>query len=108
MGPVMNLEALLADRLSPAFAAVAGAPVDPVIRQSQHADFQSAPALPLAQRIGRPPRQIASEVASRTDLTGLASVEVSGPGFLNLAVDDAVLAAAVDDLDDRLGVSPVA
>ncbi|MCU7729852.1 arginine--tRNA ligase [Actinoplanes sp. KI2] len=105
----MNLEALLADRLTAAFAAVAGETVDPVVRQSQHADFQSGAALALARRLGRPPREVATEVAGRADLAGVAAVEVSGPGFLNLTVDDAVLTAAVDALDDdRLGVAPVA
>jgi arginyl-tRNA synthetase len=105
----MNLEALLADRLAAAFAAVAGETVDPVVRQSQHADFQSGAALGLARRLGRPPRELATEVAAKAGLAGVAAIEVSGPGFLNLTVDDAVLAAAVDALDDdRLGVAPVA
>ena len=105
----MNLEALLADRLEAAFAAVAGEAVDPVVRQSQHADFQSGAALALAHRLGRPPRAVATEVAAKAELAGLAAIEISGPGFLNLTVDDAVLAAAVDALDDdRLGVPRVA
>ena len=57
----MDLERLLADRLAPAFAAVAGMPVDPAVRRSQHADFQSDAALGLARRLGRPPREIAAE-----------------------------------------------
>src|SRR6188508_1619870 len=108
MGLPMNLEALLADRLAAAFAAVAGSAVDPLVRQSQHADFQSGAALALARRLGRPSREIAIEVARQADFDGLAEVEVSGPGFINLDVGDAVLAAAVDALDDRLGVPPVA
>ena len=105
----MNLEALLADRLAAALAAVAGEPVDPVVRQSQHADFQSAAALALAKRIGRPPWEIAADVAAKAELAGLAAATVTRPGFVNLTIDDAVLAAAVDALDDdRLGVPPVA
>ncbi|WP_433376805.1 arginine--tRNA ligase [Actinoplanes sp. CA-142083] len=104
----MNLEALLAGRLEPALAAVAGFPVDPVVRQSQHADFQSAAVLALAKRAGRAPWELAPEVAARADLAGLATVEISRPGFLNLTVDDAVLASALDGLDDRLGVPVVA
>jgi len=100
----MNLETLLADRLAPAFYAVAGEPVDPVVRASQHADFQSGAALALARRLGRPPREIAAEVAGKADLDGVATVEVSGPGFLNLTVSDDLIAAAVTALDDRLGV----
>jgi len=105
----MNLEALLADRLAAALAAVAGEPVDPVVRQSQHADFQSAAALALAKRIGRPPWEIAADVAAKAELAGLAAATVTRPGFVNLTIDDAVLAAAADALDDdRLGVPPVA
>ena len=103
----MNLEALLADRLTAAFAAVAGTTVDPAVRASQHADFQSGAALALARVTGRPPREIATEVAARADLAGLATVEVSGPGFLNLTLDDELIAASVTALDDRLGVAPV-
>jgi arginyl-tRNA synthetase len=104
----MNLEAQLADRLGPALAAAAGFPVDPVVRRSQHADFQSAAVLALAKRAGRPPGEIAAEVAARADLAGLATVAISRPGFLNLTVDDAVLGSAIDGLDDRLGVPLVA
>ena len=104
----MNLEALLADRLTAAFAtAAAGTTVDPAVRASQHADFQSGAALALARVTGRPPREIAAEVAARADLAGLATVEVSGPGFLNLTLDDELIAASVTALDDRLGVAPV-
>jgi arginyl-tRNA synthetase len=92
---VMNLEALLADRLSSAFTAVAGRPVDPAVRVSQHADFQSNAVLALAHELHRPPREVAAEVTAAADLSGLATIEVSGPGFLNLTVDAAFLAEAV-------------
>ncbi len=95
MGLIMNLETLLADRLAVAFEAVAGEPVDPAVRASQHADFQSGAALALARRLGRAPREIAAEVAARADLTGLAEIEISGPGFLNLTVADDVLSTAL-------------
>ncbi|MFG3704685.1 arginine--tRNA ligase [Micromonospora sp. NPDC047670] len=103
----MDLEKLLSDRLAPAFATVAGGPVDPVVRRSPRADFQSDAALALARRLGRPPRDIAAEVLERAALDDVcASAEVSGPGFLNLVVADRALAALVSGLagDDRLGV----
>jgi arginyl-tRNA synthetase len=90
----MNLEALLSDRLAPALEAVAGWPVDPAVRRSQHADFQTGAALPLARQLGRAPREIASEVVARADLAGLATAEISGPGFVNLTVADELIAAA--------------
>ncbi|GIF00794.1 arginine--tRNA ligase [Paractinoplanes rishiriensis] len=104
----MNLEALLADRLATAFHAVDGVPVDPAVRASQHADFQSGAALALSRQVGRPPREIAQDAVARADLAGLATAAVSGPGFVNLTVADEVLAAGVEALDDRLGVPPVA
>ncbi|MEV0005844.1 arginine--tRNA ligase [Micromonospora sp. NPDC050980] len=107
----MDLEKVLTDRLAPAFAAVAGEPVDPVVRRSQHADFQSDAALALARRLGRAPRAIAAEVRDRAELADLcAAVEVSGPGFLNLTVADRALGELVAALaaDPRLGVPVVA
>ncbi|MFC0098020.1 arginine--tRNA ligase [Micromonospora marina] len=107
----MDLERLLADRLAPAFAAVAGGPVDPAVRRSQHADFQSDAALGLARRLGRPPREIAAEVRERASLADVcAAVEVSGPGFLNLTVAGHALGGLVSALaaDPRLGVPVVA
>ncbi|MFG1871600.1 arginine--tRNA ligase [Micromonospora arborensis] len=106
----MDLEKLLTDRLTPAFATVAGTPVDPVVRRSQRADFQSDAALALARQLGRPPQAIAAEVLDRADLTDLCSAaEVSGPGFLNLTVADEALAGMVSALaiDLRLGVPVV-
>jgi arginyl-tRNA synthetase len=91
---VMNLESLLADRLSAALTKVAGRPVDPVVRASQHADFQSNAVPALAHALGRPPGEVAAEVVAAADLSGVASIEVSGPGFLNLTVDDEFLASA--------------
>ncbi|MEV6348523.1 arginine--tRNA ligase [Actinoplanes sp. NPDC051851] len=103
----MNLEALLSDRLAPALAAVAGTAVDPAIRPSPHADLQSGAPLALARTLGRPPREIAAEVAASARLDGIAAIEVSGPGFLNLTltgelIDGALRAVAADD---RLGVA---
>jgi arginyl-tRNA synthetase len=110
MGSTLNLESLLHDRLAPALQAVAGHPVDPAVRSSPHADFQSGAPLALARELGRPPREIAGEVAGKTDLTGLAEIAVSGPGFLNLTVSDSLLAEALraTAADQRLGVPQAA
>ena len=102
----MDLERLLTDRLTPAFTAVAGGPVDPVVRRSPRADFQSDAALALARRLGRPPREIAQAVLDRAVLDDVcAAAEVSGLGFVNLTIDDGALAGMVAALaaDDRLG-----
>ncbi|WP_431928293.1 arginine--tRNA ligase [Micromonospora wenchangensis] len=103
----MDLERLLTDRLTPAFAAVAGEPVAPTVRRSPRADFQSDAALALARRLGRPPREIARAVLDRAVLDDVCAVaEVSGPGFVNLTLADGALAGMVAALagDERLGV----
>src|SRR4051794_21803855 len=83
------------------------ADADPLIRPSQFADFQANVAMSLAKRIGRAPREVASSLVEHLELADVCDpVEVSGPGFLNLRLRDAWLAAAVTELgaDDRLGV----
>jgi arginyl-tRNA synthetase len=104
----MSIVSMLSSRLAAAFEAVAGEPVDPVLRRSQRADFQAEGALPLARRLNRPPREVAMEVSRAVDLAGLGTAEVSGPGFLNLTVDNAALGALLTTMaaDERLGVPP--
>src|SRR5918992_1928804 len=83
---------------------------DPVIRPSQFADFQANVALPLAKRLGRKPRDVAGELARRLDVADVCeSVEVSGPGFINLTLRDTWIAAETDAMlaDERLGVPRV-
>jgi arginyl-tRNA synthetase len=102
-----SLEELLYERLAPAFEAVAGAPVDPALRRSQHAHFQSDAALALVRKIGGSPRDIATKVVEAAQLSDLcSSVEVSGPGFINLTLADEVLGRLLADIvgDERLAV----
>nr|BFE75649.1 hypothetical protein GCM10020092_089500 [Actinoplanes digitatis] len=102
----MNLEALLASRLGAAFSQVAGATVDPAVRRSRHADFQSGAALPLARRLDRAPRDLAGRCSRGPTWPSVATAEVSGPGFLNLRLADEAIAAAANEVaaDPRLGV----
>lgn len=78
---------------------------DPLIRPSQFADYQANVALSLAKRLRRAPREVAQAIADHLD-TSDVSVEVSGPGFLNLTLRDGWIAEQAGDrlLDDRLGV----
>ncbi len=99
--------ALVAARLAPAFEALAGEPVDPVVRASDHADAQVNGALSLAKRIGRNPREVAQEIVDRAGLDGVVEAfEIAGPGFINVTFADSFVAeqlAAVGE-DERLGV----
>jgi len=103
-----DLEELLRQRLAPAFETVAGEPVDPAVRRSQHADFQSDGALALVRKPGGSARAVAEQVVRHAELSDLCSrVEVAGPGFINLTLADDLLGRLVAELshDDRLGVA---
>ena len=100
----------VAELLAPAFAVVAGSDVavDPVVRPSDHADAQANGALALAKQLGRAPRDVAAAVVAATDLTGKATLEIAGPGFINVTFNDAFLLEQLRDLavDEHLGVRP--
>jgi arginyl-tRNA synthetase len=78
---------------------------DPLVRRSEHADFQSNIALAVAKRLGRPPREIAENLGEAIGGRGISAV-VSGPGFLNLTVPDATIWSRIDERvsADRLGI----
>ena len=105
---------VLAQRVRDAIVASFGpdySDADPLIRPSAFADFQANAALSLAKRVGRPPREVAAELAVRLDVTGIcAEPEVSGPGFINLTLRDDWIAAQAWAMlgDDRLGLAPAA
>src|SRR5690606_37722041 len=102
----------LAERVQQALAAAFGpehADADPLIRPSQFADFQANVAMSLAKRLRRSPREVAEAIkAELTDFPG--TVEVSGPGFLNITLDDAWIAAEATEMfkDSRAGVGVIA
>ncbi len=78
-----------------------------VSQRPELADFQCNGALGAARTVGRNPREIAEGVASRIESPDLvASVDVAGPGFLNICVTDDHLAGVVASMEasDRLDV----
>ncbi|MBA3574322.1 MAG: arginine--tRNA ligase [Pseudonocardiales bacterium] len=86
---ISQVEAAVSGAIDRVLPELAGA--DPLVRRSEHADFQSNAALALAKRARIRPADLAATVseALRTDTgTPLAEVTVSGPGFLNLALTD--------------------
>jgi arginyl-tRNA synthetase len=59
-------------------------------RNRDHGDWSTNVALQLAKGAGLPPRQVATLLAARlADVPGVSSVDVAGPGFLNVVVDAA-------------------
>ncbi len=100
---------ILVERLARSFnRLLAGS--DPVLRTSDRADFQANGVMAVAKSLGRPPREVAAEIAASGDLDGVATIEVAGPGFLNITLDPAFLAARLTALltDERLGLALVA
>ncbi len=108
----MNIQALLSEKVSQAMIA-AGAPADcePQVRQSakvQFGDYQANGMMAVAKKPGMAPRQLAEQVLTHLDLSGIASkVEIAGPGFINIFLEPAFLAEQVQQAlaSDRLGVS---
>jgi arginyl-tRNA synthetase len=97
---------LVAELLAPAFARVAGEGADPVVRPSEHADAQANGALAVAKQLGRSPRDVAADVAAAADLHGVATLEVAGPGFINVtfAADFVAAQLSAAAADPHLGV----
>lgn len=74
-------------------------------------DYQANFAMPLAKQLSKPPREVASSIVEAVQLDDICSgIEIAGPGFINLTLDDSWvkdrLAAAVGD--ERLGVAKIA
>jgi arginyl-tRNA synthetase len=76
-------------------------------------DYQANCAMPLGKRLGKSPRDIATELASgiaaRPEIAAMCEPpEIAGPGFINLRLRDEWLAAEVNRAvrdEDRLGVA---
>ncbi|MEV0623585.1 arginine--tRNA ligase [Nonomuraea sp. NPDC050404] len=99
---------VLTERVQQALARAFGsehADADPLIRPSQFADFQANVAMSLAKRLRRSPREVAEAIkAELSDFPG--TVEVSGPGFLNITLDVSWIESEARQMlaDPRLGV----
>ena len=59
-------------------------------RGREHGDWSTNIALQLGKKAGMPPREFATLLAGRlAEVAGVASVDVAGPGFLNITLDAA-------------------
>lgn len=71
--------------------ASAGLPDQPVVverpRHREHGDWATNVAMTLAKPVGKPPREIAEAVVAHLGTpTGVETVEVAGPGFINFGL----------------------
>ena len=78
-------------------------------KQREHGDWATNIALQLAKQAGRPPREVATVIAARLgEVPGVKSVDVAGPGFLNVVLDAAAageLARTIVEADAAYGRS---
>ena len=64
-----------------------------------HGDWASNAAMQLAKKAGMKPRDLAESFAAELNAAdGIKSVEVAGPGFINITLDSASAAAVVDEV----------
>lgn len=78
-------------------------------KNRDHGDWASNAALKLAKAVGANPRELAAEIAAAlADVDGIASVEVAGPGFINIRLDAAaagVLAKTIVEAGAAFGTN---
>ena len=68
-------------------------------RNPEHGDYASTLALQLAKKVGVAPRELASALAEELGRQpGVKSVEVAGPGFLNIRLDAAAAGVLARDI----------
>lgn len=81
------------------------------VKDGNFGDYQVNCAMPLKNRLGKPPRDIANDMLEQIEINDICqNAEVAGPGFINLTLDDGwlnqTIAAAFTDA--RIGVPKVA
>ncbi len=70
-------------------------------KNRDHGDWASNAALKLSKQVGANPREFAAEVADAlAAVDGIASVEVAGPGFINIRLDAAAAGALAKTIVD--------
>ena len=96
---------LVNSRLAKAFDSVlAGA--DPVLRPSDRSDYQANGVMAMSKALGKPPREVAEMVVANLEFGDMGTIEIAGPGFLNISLSAAFLSSQLSSLleDARLGV----
>ena len=78
-------------------------------KNKNHGDWATSIALKIAKSFDKNPRELATELAHRLlTVSGVAAVDVAGPGFINITIDAGVageLLATIVSAGDRYGWS---
>ena len=84
------LQGLIGDGVLPEGADLSRAAVEPP-RDPAHGDAATNAAMVLSKQAGMKPRDLAEKIAAALSASArLASVDIAGPGFINMRVDNAV------------------
>lgn len=105
----MTLLQELESRLAAALTATLGEPSSAAVTPAadlRFGDYQSNAAMVLAKQRKTNPRALAQEIIDHLDLSGLATADIAGPGFINFRILATAYAAHTAALirDPRLGV----
>lgn len=108
----MTFQQDLESRLAAAVTAVLGEPAAAPVTAAtdlRFGDYQANAAMVLAKQRKTNPRALATEILEKIDLTGLATADIAGPGFLNFRILPEAYAAKATALlgDAKLGVPDV-
>ena len=81
-------------------------------QDAKFGDYQANCAMPLGKRLGKPPRDIATQIIAALDLADWCDPpEIAGPGFINVRLKDEWLATQLSATSrdvERLGVPKAA
>lgn len=105
----MTLIQELESRLGIALTATLGEPTAATVTAAadlRFGDYQSNAAMVLAKQQKANPRALAQQIIDALDLSGLATADIAGPGFINFRILPAAYASRAAALirDERLGV----
>ena len=107
----MKLKSQLNNAIKDAFAKAGIEHAPPSVSEAtkpEFGDYQFNGAMALAKKLGKNPREIASQIITNLDLSGvLIKAEIAGPGFINLWINPLWLASECKHAleDERLGVA---
>jgi arginyl-tRNA synthetase len=109
-----QLAKIISDKLGAAFVAI-GLPFElgqcGRATKREFGDFQCNGAMAGGKTLGKNPREVATEIAAMvTGKAGLEKIEVAGPGFLNIFLENSLLEARATDIfaDARAGAEKIA
>ena len=93
----MSIESLLRERLSRAIGLAFGSEFagDPMVRAGdpKFADYQCNAAMALSRQLGRPGREVATEILRHLQISDICEPpQIAGPGFINMRLKSAWLA----------------